>query len=288
MLLPNASTPNRVVQPARPARLMRDARRLPLTSRDKRRIPARSNSTSQRVDRVLRPQSRASDRRRPHLAAVEVDVRVRDAGGAREPSRVGRDDGYSRAFLSDDDDRARLDDAVKTLTDKDWQFRDKGLGAKGYLEMDGTTASRTCGPGNTRAPASFSTGRFRWGIGSAAQQGAETRCRAADHETRSVLGNFRSAAARNTTCPDGSEILKTTITEYDRRGMGRGAARTCTGTAPVTRPPTSAKSRCGSHARAHRATRREDPAAELAAICKRRSGFPLVAIHLRPACGREG
>ena len=40
------------------------------------------------------------------------------------------------AFLSDDDDRARLDDAVKQLTDEDWQFREKGLGRKGYLEMD--------------------------------------------------------------------------------------------------------------------------------------------------------
>ena len=40
------------------------------------------------------------------------------------------------AFLSDDDDRAKLDDAVTHLTDADWQFRDKGLGRKGYLEMD--------------------------------------------------------------------------------------------------------------------------------------------------------
>ena len=40
------------------------------------------------------------------------------------------------AFLSDKDDRARLDDAVKQLTDEDWQFREKGLGRKGYLEMD--------------------------------------------------------------------------------------------------------------------------------------------------------
>ena len=40
------------------------------------------------------------------------------------------------AFLSDDDDRARLDAAVETLTDADWQFRDKGMGRKGYLEMD--------------------------------------------------------------------------------------------------------------------------------------------------------
>src|ERR1700743_3623296 len=40
------------------------------------------------------------------------------------------------AFLSDDADRARLDDAVAKLTDDDWQFRDKGLGRKGYLELD--------------------------------------------------------------------------------------------------------------------------------------------------------
>src|SRR6476620_3684242 len=51
----------------------------------------------------------------------------------------GRPDGgcWSHgAFMSDDDDIARLDDAVTKLTDDDWQFRDKGLGRKGYLEMD--------------------------------------------------------------------------------------------------------------------------------------------------------
>src|SRR6201996_1648125 len=40
------------------------------------------------------------------------------------------------AFLSDDDDRARLDDAVTKLTDADWQFREKGLSRKSYLELD--------------------------------------------------------------------------------------------------------------------------------------------------------
>jgi hypothetical protein len=40
------------------------------------------------------------------------------------------------AFLSDDDDRANLDAAVEKLTDEDWQFRSKGMGRKGYLEMD--------------------------------------------------------------------------------------------------------------------------------------------------------
>ena len=38
------------------------------------------------------------------------------------------------AFLTDNDDRAQLDDAVTKLSDKDWQFREKGLGPKGYLE----------------------------------------------------------------------------------------------------------------------------------------------------------
>ena len=36
------------------------------------------------------------------------------------------------AFMSDKDDRKRLDAAVELLTDEDWQFREKGLGRKGY------------------------------------------------------------------------------------------------------------------------------------------------------------
>ncbi len=40
------------------------------------------------------------------------------------------------AFLTDNDDRAQLDDAVKKLTDQDWQFREKGLARKGYVERD--------------------------------------------------------------------------------------------------------------------------------------------------------
>ncbi len=82
-------------------------------------------------------QSRTSDRRRHHLAVFAVDVRVRYA---RVPGTVENrpDDGCCShgAFMSDDDDVAKLDDAVKQLTDEDWQFRDKGLGRKGYLEMD--------------------------------------------------------------------------------------------------------------------------------------------------------
>src|SRR6478609_3475191 len=38
------------------------------------------------------------------------------------------------AFLSDDDDRNRLDRAVEMLTPQEWQLRSKGLGKKGYVE----------------------------------------------------------------------------------------------------------------------------------------------------------
>lgn len=71
------------------------------------------------------------------MAAVAVDVRVRHTG-VQGTVDDRPDDGCCShgAFLSDDDDRAKLDDAVTLLTDEDWQFRSKGLGPKGYLEWD--------------------------------------------------------------------------------------------------------------------------------------------------------
>ena len=85
------------------------------------------------------------------------------------------------AFLSDDDDRAHLDDAVKQLTDDDWQFRDKGLGRKGYLEMDEyddkpePADPKVQGRLHLPEPPGF---RRRHRL-RAAQQGAQARCRAA-------------------------------------------------------------------------------------------------------------
>ncbi|CAG7361674.1 hypothetical protein PICSAR71_02247 [Mycobacterium avium subsp. paratuberculosis] len=58
------------------------------------------------------------------------------------------------AFLSDDDDRARLDDAVKQLTDDDWQFREKAWAARVIWSSTSTTASRSTAPASTRTPAS--------------------------------------------------------------------------------------------------------------------------------------
>ncbi len=40
------------------------------------------------------------------------------------------------AFLSDQEDQDKLDASVKMLTAEDWQFMEKGLGKKGYVEED--------------------------------------------------------------------------------------------------------------------------------------------------------
>lgn len=86
-------------------------------------------------------------------------MRVRHAG--LQGTVAGRpDDGCCShgAFLSDDDDRANLDDAVKQLTDEDWQFRDKGgLGRKGYLEMDEFDDKPSLRTRKYKAPAFFSS-----------------------------------------------------------------------------------------------------------------------------------
>ncbi len=54
------------------------------------------------------------------------------------------------AFLCDDEDREKLDNAVRMLTPDDWQFMEKGLGKKGYLEEDDLETSPRCAPASTR------------------------------------------------------------------------------------------------------------------------------------------
>ena len=128
-----------------------------------------------------------------------------------------------RAFLSDDDDRARLDDAVASLTDDDWRFRDRAWAPKGYLGWTDARTSPTFAPGVQGAhlpePARV---RRRYRL-RPAQQGGRTRGQAADHETRCVLATS-IACTRNGSPPTRRRsVLKTTITEYDRRGWGEAA-----------------------------------------------------------------
>jgi len=144
----------------------------------------------------------------------------------RQPGRP--DDGCCShgAFLSDDDDRARLDDAVKQLTAEDWQFREKGLGRKGYLEMDEYDGKPNLRTRKYKGACIFlNRPGFPAGIGcalvtKALQLGVEPLTMKPD-----VCWQLPIRRSQEwTTRPDGSEILKTTITEYDRRGWGEGGA----------------------------------------------------------------
>jgi hypothetical protein len=81
------------------------------------------------------------------------------------------------------------------------------------------------------------------------------------------------------TRPDGSEILKTTVTEYDRRGWGAGGADLhwyCTGD-PAAH--VGAEQVWVSMGPELTELLGEKAYAELAAMCKRRSGLGLIAVH---------
>ena len=162
------------------------------------------------------------------------------------------------AFMSDDDDVARLDDAVKQLTDEDWQFRDKGLGRKGYLDRPG----------------------FDGGIGCALHSkalklGVEPLTMKPDICWQLPIRRSQEWVER----PDGTQVLRTTITEYDRRGWGEGGADLhwyCTGDPNAH---VGARQVWQSYGPELTELLGEKAYAELAAMCKRRSSLGLIAIH---------
>jgi hypothetical protein len=81
------------------------------------------------------------------------------------------------------------------------------------------------------------------------------------------------------TRPDGTDILKTTITEYDRRGWGEGGSDLhwyCTGD-PAAH--TGSRQVWQSYAPELTELLGDKAYAELAAMCKRRSSLGLIAVH---------
>ena len=130
------------------------------------------------------------------------------------------------AFMSDDDDIANLDDAVKLLTDEDWQFRDKGLGRKGYLEMDEYDDKPNLRTRKYKGACIFlNRPGFPGGIGCALHSkalklGVEPLTMKPEVCWQLPIRRTQEWVTR----PDGSEMLKTWITEYDRRGWGEGGA----------------------------------------------------------------
>ena len=164
------------------------------------------------------------------------------------------------AFLSDDDDIAKLDDSAKQLTAEDWQFREKGLGRKGYLEMDEYDGKPNYRTRKYKGACIFlNRPGFSGGIGCALHSkalklGVEPLTMKPDVCWQLPIRRSQEWVTR----PDGTDILKTTITEYDRRGWGEGGVRPAL---VLHRRP------CGAHRsppgvavlrpRAHRAARRE-------------------------------
>ena len=185
------------------------------------------------------------------------------------------------AFLSDDDDRAKLDAAVAQLTDTDWQLRDTGLGRDGYLEVDdndGEDQLRT----RTVDGACIFLNRpgFAGGAGcalhiKAVRLGVQPLTMKPDVCWQLPIRRSQDWVTR----PDGSEILKTTITEFDRRGWGPGGEDLdwyCTGD-----PHAHVGKRQVWQTMAPELTELlgEPAYAELAGICLRRNELGLVAVH---------
>lgn len=130
------------------------------------------------------------------------------------------------AFLSDDDDRARLDAAVADLTARDWQLREEGLGADGYVEvsdLDGEETFKT----RTVDGACVFLNRPGWpgGIGCSLHQMAVRTGRHPLEVKPDVCWQLPIRRSQEwVTRPDGEQVLRTTVTEFDRRGWGPGGA----------------------------------------------------------------
>jgi hypothetical protein len=185
------------------------------------------------------------------------------------------------AFLSDDDDRARLDDAAAQLTDDEWQFREKGRSHKGYLELDEHDDEPAWRTRKYKGACIFlNRPGFAGGAGCALHIKAVKLGVAPLTMKPDVCWQLPIRRSQEwVTRPDGTEILKTTVTEYDRRGWGSGGADLhwyCTGD-----PAAHVGSEQVWKSMAAELTELlgEKAYAELAAMCKRRAGLGLVAVH---------
>jgi hypothetical protein len=193
------------------------------------------------------------------------------------------------AFLSDDDDRANLDAAVNKLTPEDWQFREQGLGKKGYLEEDEVDGE------DGAAEQAWRTRRYKGACIFLNRPGFAAGIGCALH-IMALRTDVEPLTVKPEVCwqlpirrtqewvqrPDGAQILRTEIREYDRRGWGEGGLDReqigwyCTGSPDAhvgTRPVWE------SYAAELTELLGAPAYAELARHCKRREGLGLIAIH---------
>ncbi|MEJ9077361.1 hypothetical protein WKY82_02960 [Gordonia malaquae] len=134
------------------------------------------------------------------------------------------------AYLTDDDDHERLAAGVAMLTPDDWEFFAEGsaddpLGPGGYLEenedLEGEPALKTRlhdGACIFLNRPGFPAGQGCSLHGMALRKGIEPLTVKPDVCWQLPMRREQDWVTR----PDGTEILKTTLTEFDRRGWGEG------------------------------------------------------------------
>jgi len=123
------------------------------------------------------------------------------------------------AFFSDDADEKRVRRMAKELTKEDWQFRAEGRKNGITEEDDGRTRTRL----HEGACVFLNRPGFAGGAGCALHRMAWRTDR---HPLETKPDVCWQLPVRRTydrvTRPDGTEVLVTTIAEYDRRGWGPG------------------------------------------------------------------
>jgi len=191
------------------------------------------------------------------------------------------------AYLTDDDDRQKLAAGVAMLTPEDWEFHPLGsgkdpLGKRGYLEeaedLDDEPALKT----RLHDGACIFLNRPGFPAGQGCSLHSMALRRGLEPLTVKPEVCWQLPMRRTEEWvdrPDGTQILKTSLTEFDRRGWGEGGHDLdwyCSGSPEAH---TGAKQVFESY-RPELIELIGEPAYDvLAAACRRRNGLGLIAVH---------
>lgn len=190
------------------------------------------------------------------------------------------------AFLADKDDRKRLNGAVKMLTPEDWQLMGEAtehgkVVKKGYLELDELEDEPALRTRRFDGACIFlNRPGFAAGPGCAlhimaVRKGIEPLEVKPDVCWQLPIRRTQDWVER----PDGVQILRTVVTEYDRRGWGPGGLDLdwyCTGSPDAH---VGAKPVWQSYGPELRELLGAPAYDELSRHCRRREGLGLVAVH---------
>ncbi|GGF95748.1 hypothetical protein GCM10007304_07000 [Rhodococcoides trifolii] len=185
------------------------------------------------------------------------------------------------AFLSDDEDLEKLNKSVAMLRADEWQFMEKGLGKKGYVEADELDDEQALRTRKYKGACIFlNRPGFSGGIGCALHKMALRKGIEPLEVKPDVCWQLPVRRTQEwKTRPDGVQVLETVIAEYDRRGWGEGGEDLswyCSGSPDAH---VGARPVWQSYGPELTELLGADVYAELAALCRRRAGLGLIAVH---------